>query len=126
MYLGLFAILRFMARRQRGHFGPADLLVIVQIADAAQNGLDREYHMLGATETKFFEGAEMLDSSVGPTEKDDAADVANVGFDAIMRGDGDVASGFKNKVQSAVANVVPAGALAKQHRSKAEPRSANG
>jgi uncharacterized membrane protein YcaP (DUF421 family) len=39
MYLGLFVILRFMARRQAGHFGPADLLVIVLIADAAQNGL---------------------------------------------------------------------------------------
>jgi uncharacterized membrane protein YcaP (DUF421 family) len=43
MYLGLFIILRFMARRQAGHFGPADLLVIVLIADAAQNGLGKEY-----------------------------------------------------------------------------------
>jgi uncharacterized membrane protein YcaP (DUF421 family) len=32
-YVGLFIILRFMARRQAGHFGPADLLVIVLIAD---------------------------------------------------------------------------------------------
>jgi uncharacterized membrane protein YcaP (DUF421 family) len=43
MYLGLFIILRFMARRQAGHFGPADLLVIVLIADAAQNGLGKDY-----------------------------------------------------------------------------------
>jgi uncharacterized membrane protein YcaP (DUF421 family) len=43
MYLGLFVILRFMARRQAGHFGPADLLVIVLIADAAQNGPGKEY-----------------------------------------------------------------------------------
>lgn len=43
MDLGLFVILRFMARRQAGHFGPADLLVIVLIADAAQNGLGKEY-----------------------------------------------------------------------------------
>lgn len=43
MYLGLFIILRFMARRQAGHIGPADLLVIVLIADAAQNGLGKEY-----------------------------------------------------------------------------------
>jgi hypothetical protein len=41
MYLGLFAILRFMGRRQAGQFGPADLLVIVLIADAAQNGLGK-------------------------------------------------------------------------------------
>lgn len=43
MYLALFAILRFMARRESGHFGPADLLVIVLIADAAQNALGAEY-----------------------------------------------------------------------------------
>jgi uncharacterized membrane protein YcaP (DUF421 family) len=33
----------FMGRRQAGNFGPADLLVIVLIADAAQNGLGKEY-----------------------------------------------------------------------------------
>jgi uncharacterized membrane protein YcaP (DUF421 family) len=43
MYLGLFMIMRFMGRRQAGHFGPADLLVIVLIADAAQNGLGKDY-----------------------------------------------------------------------------------
>jgi uncharacterized membrane protein YcaP (DUF421 family) len=43
MYLALFAILRFIARRQAGSFGPADLLVIVLIADAAQNGLGQNY-----------------------------------------------------------------------------------
>ena len=44
MYLGLFAILRFIGRRQAGHFGPADLLVIVLIADAAQNALGKDYN----------------------------------------------------------------------------------
>ena len=43
IYLALFAILRFVARRQAGQFGPADLLVIVLIADAAQNGLGKDY-----------------------------------------------------------------------------------
>ena len=43
MYLALFVILRFIARRQAGQFGPADLLVIVLIADAAQNGLGKDY-----------------------------------------------------------------------------------
>jgi uncharacterized membrane protein YcaP (DUF421 family) len=42
-YLALFAILRFVGRRQSGHFGPADLLVIVLIADAAQNALGKDY-----------------------------------------------------------------------------------
>lgn len=44
MYLAMFVILRIMARRQAGNFGPADLLVIVLIADAAQNGLGKDYN----------------------------------------------------------------------------------
>jgi uncharacterized membrane protein YcaP (DUF421 family) len=43
MYLCMLAIMRFVGRRQTGHFGPADLLVIVMIADAAQNGLGKDY-----------------------------------------------------------------------------------
>ncbi|MGH9903845.1 MAG: SDR family NAD(P)-dependent oxidoreductase, partial [Pyrinomonadaceae bacterium] len=40
-----------------------------------------------------------------------------------MRGDGDVVSGWKNKVQTAVATVTPSGVLAEQHRRMAEPGS---
>jgi short-subunit dehydrogenase len=80
--------------------------------------------MPGATETKFFERAGMMDTNVGTAKKDDAADVAKAGFNAMMRGEGDIVTGLKNKVQSAVANVMPAGVLAKQHRRMAEPGSA--
>jgi short-subunit dehydrogenase len=80
--------------------------------------------MPGATETQFFERADMMDTQVGTAKKQDAADVAQTGFDAMMRGDGDIVSGFKNKVQSAVANVIPAGMLAKQHRKRAAPGTA--
>jgi short-subunit dehydrogenase len=80
--------------------------------------------MPDATETEFFKRADMMDTDVGTTEKDDAADVANTGFDAMMKGEGDIVSGFKNKFQSAVANVTPAGMLASQHRKMAEPGSA--
>src|SRR5687767_13168218 len=38
MYLGMFTLLRVF-RRQAGSVGIADLLVIVVIADAAQNGM---------------------------------------------------------------------------------------
>ena len=41
MYLGMFALLRVF-RRQAGAIGMADLLVIVVIADAAQNGMAGE------------------------------------------------------------------------------------
>jgi uncharacterized membrane protein YcaP (DUF421 family) len=43
MYLALFFILRFVARRQFGQLGIADLLVIVLIADASQNAMAGEY-----------------------------------------------------------------------------------
>jgi hypothetical protein len=66
----------------------------------------------------------MLDTKVGQGKKDDPADVARVGFDAMMRGDGDVVSGWQNKLQAAIANVTPAGILAEQHRRMAEPGSA--
>jgi short-subunit dehydrogenase len=60
--------------------------------------------MPGATETDFFERADMLDTKVGQGKKDDPADVTRVGFDAMMRGDGDVVSGWQNKLQAAIAN----------------------
>lgn len=80
--------------------------------------------MPGATETEFFKRADMMDTRVGTDQKDDAAEVAQAGFDAMMRGEGDVVTGMKNKLQSAAANVMPAGMLAKQHRKMAEPGTA--
>ncbi len=79
--------------------------------------------MPGATETDFFERADMLDTKVGQDEKDDPAKVARDGFDAMMNGEGDVVSGWKNKLQTTLANVTPAGVLAEQHRKMAEPGS---
>lgn len=43
IYLALFAFLRFFLKRETGVIGIADLLVVVLIADAAQNGLGSEY-----------------------------------------------------------------------------------
>ena len=79
--------------------------------------------MPGPTETEFFERAGMTDTKVGQSEKDDPAEVARTGFEAMMRGEGDVVSGWKNKLQTAIASVTPAGVLAEQHRKKAEPGS---
>jgi short-subunit dehydrogenase len=79
--------------------------------------------MPGPTETEFFARADMLDTRVGQQEKDDPADVARAGFDAMMQGEGDVVSGWKNKLHSTIANVTPAGMLAEQHRKMAEPGS---
>jgi uncharacterized membrane protein YcaP (DUF421 family) len=46
MYLSLFMILRFVMLRQSSTLGIADILVIVVIADAAQNGFAKEYKSL--------------------------------------------------------------------------------
>ena len=53
-----------------------------------------------------------------------AYDVAKAGFDAMMRGDSDVVTGMKNKIQTTVANVTPNEVLARQHRKMAEPGTA--
>jgi short-subunit dehydrogenase len=81
--------------------------------------------MPGATETDFFRRADMMDTDVGTAEKDDPAKVADDGFDAMMRGDGDIVSGIKNKLQSAAATITPSGVLASQHRKMSEPGTAD-
>jgi short-subunit dehydrogenase len=80
--------------------------------------------MPGATETEFFERADEMDTKIGTQEKDDPADVARDGFEAMMKGEADVVSGWKNKLQTTMANVMPSGVLAEQHRKKTEPGSA--
>ena len=41
----------------------------------------------------------------------------------MMNGEGDVVSGWKNKLQTTIAAVTPSGMLAEQHRKMAEPES---
>jgi short-subunit dehydrogenase len=92
-------------------------------AELKDTGVTVTCLMPGATETEFFDRADMTDTKVGQDTKDDPAEVAKVGFDAMMRGDGDVVSGWKNKIQTTLASVTPAGMLAEQHRKMAEPGS---
>ena len=80
--------------------------------------------MPGATDTEFFRRADMMDTKVGTEQKDGAYDVAKAGFDAMLRGEADVVTGLKNKIQTTVANVTPNEMLAKQHRKMAEPGTA--
>jgi short-subunit dehydrogenase len=93
-------------------------------AELKDSGVTVTCLMPGATETEFFERAGMTDTKVGQQEKDDPAEVARVGFDAMMAGEGDVVSGWKNKLQTTMANVTPNSVLAEQHRKMAEPGSA--
>ena len=81
--------------------------------------------MPGPTETDFFARADMMDTKVGADRKMDAFEVARIGFEAMMKGEGDVVAGMKNKLQAAVASVTPSAVLAEQHRKMAEPGTAN-
>jgi short-subunit dehydrogenase len=80
--------------------------------------------MPGATETAFFERADMMDTKVGTEKKADPADVAKDGWEAMKSGDGHVVSGWGNKARVAIAHIAPAGMLAEQHRKMAEPGTA--
>jgi short-subunit dehydrogenase len=80
--------------------------------------------MPGATETDFFERADMMDTKVGTAKKDDPAEVAANGFKAMMNGDGDIVTGWQNKLQSAIALITPSPVLAKMHARMAAPGTA--
>ncbi len=79
--------------------------------------------MPGPVDTEFFERADLMDTKVGQAKKSDPAKVAKTGFEAMMKGEGDVVAGLKNKIQAAVAAVTPQSQLAEMHRGMAEPGS---
>lgn len=82
--------------------------------------------MPGPTDTQFFARADMLDTRVGTDEAamSDPADVARAGFSAMMSGQAGVVTGLMNKLQVAMAKVMPAAAVAQMHRKLAEPGTA--
>lgn len=80
--------------------------------------------MPGPTDTEFFERAGIEDTKLAKTEqKADPADVAQRGYDAMMRGDREVVPGLMNKIQTSVAGVVPQSWIAAVHRTMAKPGS---
>lgn len=82
--------------------------------------------MPGPTDTKFFERAHMENTNVGESDKkDDPAMVARVGFEAMEKGEGSVASGFMNKIQTTFAGIIPDAVLAQMHRKMAQPHTSN-
>lgn len=80
--------------------------------------------MPGATETEFFERADMEDTKVGTEEKMEASEVARQGYDAMMRGEAEVVTGWSNKMQVAMARVLPKEQVAKKHAKDAKPGTA--
>lgn len=63
----------------------------------------------GATDTDFFNKADMLDSKAVQDKNalSDPKDVAKDGYEALMAGKDKVISGIKNKIQVGMSNVMP-------------------
>jgi uncharacterized protein len=90
-------------------------------AELDDTGVSVTCLMAGATDTEFFARADMV-SAAGAERKDHPAEVARLGFEAMMRGDQqDAISGWRSRLQSALATVMPAGTTAKPQRKAASP-----
>ncbi len=89
------------------------------------SGISVSLLMPGPTDTDFFARADLLDTKVGADmKKDDPADVARLGFDAMLKGEADVVAGWRSKMQVIASKVMPAQAVAEAHRKLAEPGTA--
>ncbi|MCW2285328.1 short-subunit dehydrogenase [Rhodoblastus acidophilus] len=93
-------------------------------AELEGSGVSVTCLMPGVTDTEFFARAELEDTKLAHSKKDDPDEVARIGFDAMMRGEGDVVSGWSNKLKTALALITPAEMLARTHKREAEPGSA--
>lgn len=82
--------------------------------------------MPGPTDTNFFHRAEMDDTKVGADKKDDPAEVAKQGFEALMAGkDHIIAGSLKTKIMGVASQILPDTVSAEVHRQLAEPGSAH-
>jgi short-subunit dehydrogenase len=80
--------------------------------------------MPAATETRFFERADLLDSPLASEQKAAPAEVAEQGWRALHAGQDHVVAGWRSNVPAGQARVVPDRRLAEQHRTMAQPGSA--
>ncbi|BAZ11988.1 short-chain dehydrogenase/reductase SDR [Calothrix sp. NIES-4071] len=80
--------------------------------------------MPGPTDTNFFDRADMEDTKAAKSKKDDPAEVAKQGFEALMAGkDSVIAGSLMTKIQGAVSQVLPDGLKAEMHRQLTKPGS---
>ncbi|HUS32682.1 MAG TPA: SDR family NAD(P)-dependent oxidoreductase [Kofleriaceae bacterium] len=79
----------------------------------------------GATDTEFFDRADMDNTKVAQGKKDDPEDVAKKGFDAMMAGkDKVIAAGLKSKLEGIAGELLPEPVKAKMQASQTRPGSA--
>ncbi|MFE6847726.1 hypothetical protein [Streptomyces sp. NPDC057686] len=82
--------------------------------------------MPGATDTRFFVRAGMLDTRLGRAKKDDPALVARQGYQALMAGrPRKVAGSLPTRVQELATRVMPIGARSALHGRWAKPHGSS-
>ncbi|MEG4418757.1 SDR family NAD(P)-dependent oxidoreductase [Microcoleus sp. LAD1_D5] len=82
--------------------------------------------MPGPTDTNFFHRAGMDDTKAGADKKDDPAEVAKQGFEALMAGqDNIIAGSLKTKILANASKVLPDTVTAELHSQLTKPGSAN-
>ncbi|RZK20330.1 MAG: SDR family oxidoreductase [Hymenobacter sp.] len=80
----------------------------------------------GLTDTDFFNKADMTRAkNVAEGGAASAADVAKDGYDALLKGEKKIVSGFMNKVQVAASNIIPEALLASQVHKQSAPVDGN-
>lgn len=79
----------------------------------------------GATDTDFFNKADMEDSKILDSELADPADVAKAGYEAVMSGTDMLVYGLKNKAQVITSAILPDKTIAQMVMKQQEPRDTN-
>jgi len=82
--------------------------------------------MPGPTDTSFYERAKLMDTRVGAMKKDNAADVAKVGYLAMKSRKSGVIFGLKSKLEVMASHFISSELLAKIHRREFDPTAYHG
>lgn len=95
-------------------------------AEVKDKGVTVTAMLPGPVDTEFFERAGMEDTKIAAGPKDDPAEIAEAGYEALMAGKDKIVPGaLKNKLQAAGSRVLPDQAKAKQQGKMMEPGSAD-
>jgi uncharacterized protein len=90
--------------------------------EVSDSGVSITALLPGPTDTEFFERAGMQDTPVDQAAKDDPAEVAADGFEALMAGKHAVVAGsIKNKAQAAASRLMPEPAKSALHAKQTRP-----
>ena len=102
------------------------MLALALREELSDSGVSVTALLPGPTDTEFFDRAGMQDTRVGASDsKDDPAQVARQGFEALMAGEAQVLGGsLASRAMGAMSRISPDALAAKANRKLSEPGSA--